>query len=138
MAERIRAHPLGALWIAVVVMVLGRLLDLRWHATHDEFEGTTEQLQAHWLVWLGVILVLLVATVAIREGSGGVGFRLTLASAGLYVPVAIWHFIEHANGSDPESAHVLLAITNLGIVVGAAAGFFEARQPPAAGSRRHA
>lgn len=117
-----------ALWVAVVVTILGRLLDLRWHAAHDEFEGTSQQLEAHWLIWLGVLMVLAATVVAVRNGIGGAGLRLTLFSAALYVPVATWHFVEHANGADPELAHVLLAITHVGILAGAVIAVLEARR----------
>lgn len=128
MAQRIRERPLAALWLAVALTVAGRLLDLQWHLTHDEFEGTSEQLQAHWLVWLGVLTILGVTTVAVREKVGGRGFRVALLSAAFYVPVATWHFIEHANRSDPELAHVLIAIAYIGIVVGVVLATLDARR----------
>jgi hypothetical protein len=124
----IRERPLAALWVAIAVMVAGRLLDLQWHLSHDEFEGTSEQLQAHWLAWIGVLLVLVVAAAVVRQGKGGVGFRIALLSAAAYVPIAIWHFVEHANGTDPELAHVLLGITNVGMVVGAIMATFGPRR----------
>ena len=43
---------LQLLWATLIVQVAGRLIDARWHATHDEFEGASQQLQAHWLIWL--------------------------------------------------------------------------------------
>jgi hypothetical protein len=113
---------LRALWVAVAVQLAGRLLDLRWHLTHDEFEGTSQQLEAHWLLWLGVLATIAVAAVAsvrMERPAARPGYLLTLLSGGLYVPVAIWHFIEHANGSDPELAHVLLAVGGIGMVAGA-------------------
>ena len=131
MVRRVRDHPLAALWIAVAVTVLGRLLDLQWHATHDEFEGASQQLQAHWLIWLGVLMVLAVTAVAVREHIGGKGIRITLLGAVLYVPVAIWHFAEHANGSDPELAHVLIAIAYIGMLAGAVIAALEARRDAA-------
>lgn len=131
MARCVRERPLAALWVAVVVTILGRLLDLRWHVTHDEFEGTSQQLEAHWLIWLGILMVLAVTAVAVRDGSGGFGFRLSLLSAAFYVPVATWHFIEHANRADPELAHVLLAIAYLGMLAGALIATIEARRSPA-------
>jgi hypothetical protein len=113
---------LRALWIAVAVQLAGRLLDLRWHLTHDEFEGTSEQLEAHWLLWLGVLATIAVAAVVSSDSerpAGWSGYLITLFSGCLYVPVAVWHFIEHANGADPELAHVLLAVAGIGMVVGA-------------------
>jgi len=73
-------------------------------------------------------MVLAVTSLAARDHIGGKGFRITLLSAALYVPVAIWHFVEHANGTDPELAHVLLAITYIGMLAGAVIGAFEARR----------
>jgi hypothetical protein len=122
-----------ALWVAVAVMLVGRGIDLRWHATHDEFEGTSQQFEAHWLAWIGVLLVLAVAVVLTRRGLSGFGIQLTLGSAAAYVPVAIWHFTEHANGADPELAHVLLGLTNLGMVIGAVVATVEARRTPSVG-----
>jgi hypothetical protein len=34
------------------------------------------------------------------------------------VPTSLWHFIEHANHNDPEIAHVLLAIWQVGMLAG--------------------
>lgn len=138
MARRIRERPLAALWLAVALTMLGRLLDLRWHLSHDEFEGTSEQLQAHWLVWLGVLTILGVTTVAVREHVGGTGFQVALVSAAFYVPVATWHFIAHANQSDPELAHALIALAYIGIVVGVVIATLDARRRragPATGLR---
>jgi hypothetical protein len=113
---------LRSLWIAVAVQLAGRLLDLRWHVSHDEFEGTSEQIEAHWLVWLGVLATVTVAAWVVlrRERLAGYpGYVLTAVSGLLYIPVAVWHFIEHANGADPGVAHVLLAVGQIGMVVGA-------------------
>jgi hypothetical protein len=115
----IREKPLTALWIAVGVVILGRLVDLQWHLSHDEFEGTSQQFRAHTVVWIGVLSVLAVTVIAIRAGVRNPGFTLALAGTALYVPVAVWHFIEHANGNDPEVAHVLLAIADVAIIAGA-------------------
>jgi len=112
---------LRLLWAAAVVQVLGRALDLRWHATHDEFEGTAQQLEAHWLLWLGVLATLAVAALGARMGgqaSAAAGFRLTLAGCLLYVPTAVWHFVEHANHNDPEAAHVLLGLWQVAMLAG--------------------
>jgi hypothetical protein len=113
---------LKALWIAVGVQLAGRLVDLRWHLTHDEFEGASQQIEAHWLLWLGVLATIAVAAWALRGPGrplGFPGYLVTLVSGLLYVPVAIWHFVEHANGVDPEVAHLFLAIGQIGMVLGA-------------------
>ncbi|MGH2701749.1 MAG: hypothetical protein ACRDJ2_08245 [Actinomycetota bacterium] len=61
-------HIFSALWAAFIVQIAGRLLDLQWHRTHTEFETGKDQHQAHWLVWLGTLLVLVVAVWALRGG----------------------------------------------------------------------
>jgi hypothetical protein len=112
---------LRLLWIAAAVQIAGRALDLRWHATHDEFEATRQQFEAHWLLWIGVAAVLAVAAVAVRripDSPSAPGYWLTLAASLIYVPTSVWHFIEHANHNDPEVAHVLLAIWQIAILAG--------------------
>jgi hypothetical protein len=113
---------LATVWASLAVWLAGRLLDARWHATHDEFEGASQQIEAHWLAWLGVALVLTVAAVAAKRFATlrrSLGLRTLVASGALYAITAVWHFIEHANGADPEAAHVLLVLGNAGMVIGA-------------------
>ena len=113
---------LPALWASLGAQVLGRLLDLRWHLANDEFEGASQQLEAHWLIWLAVIATIAVAALALRRddvAAGRSGFRVVLASGVLYAAVAVWHFVEHANGVDPELAHYLLVVTEAGMFAGA-------------------
>jgi heme/copper-type cytochrome/quinol oxidase subunit 2 len=110
------------LLVATIVVIAGRVLDARWHASHDEFEAASQQLGAHWLAWLGVIGMLAVAAVAVRRSPSerrNRGYAVVLAGGSLYVPVAAWHFIEHANKNDPELAHVLLATGQVLLFVGA-------------------
>jgi hypothetical protein len=100
----------------VVVQVAGRALDGVWHANHDEFEGTAQQFEAHWLLWLGVLGTVAVAAVALRsDAPARFGLRLTVVASVLYAAVATWHFIEHANHNDPAVAHVLLAVFQVAI-----------------------
>jgi len=98
------------------------LSDLRWHLTHDEFEGTSQQLEAHWLLWTGVLATIAAASLAFRapqRPAGQRGYLITLVSGLFYVPISVWHFIEHASGVDPSVAHVLLAVGQVGMVAGA-------------------
>jgi hypothetical protein len=110
-----------ALWGAFVVQLVGRLLDFWWHATHDEFETGRDQITAHWLVWLGTMFVLVVAAWALRAGFSQAerrGYLIVLASNALYVVVAVIHFIQHLNHQEVDWAHISLALTNIGSVVG--------------------
>lgn len=114
-------RPLGTLWAAFVVQIAGRLLDFWWHATHDEFETGSDQLTAHWLVWLGTLFVLVVAVRALRAGLSGSerrGYQVVLWFNAAYVVVAVVHFVQHLNLQEVDWAHILLAVTNIGSVVG--------------------
>lgn len=111
-----------AIWIGIAIQIAGRILDGRWHATHDEFEGASQQLEAHWLLWLGVAVTLVVSGLALaRLGAGkhNLGFTLLFASGVFYSAISVWHFIEHANHNDPELAHVLLGVTQAAMIIGA-------------------
>jgi hypothetical protein len=125
---------LAALWAGVAVQIAGRVLDGIWHANHDEFEGASQQLEAHWLLWLGILLTLVVAVIAVArlpaaERNGG--YSIVLVGGGLYVPVSVWHFIEHANLNDPEVAHYLLALGQGTMLAGAIAAAILARRQSA-------
>jgi hypothetical protein len=52
----------AGLWIRLTASVVGRLVDLQWHATHDEFETASDQVRAPWLAWLGALVLLAVST----------------------------------------------------------------------------
>ena len=115
-----RRH-LWPLWGAFAIQVAGRLLDFWWHATHDEFETGGDQLQAHWLVWIGTILVLVVGIGALRAGVNGTerkGYLTVIAANALYVPIAVAHFIQHMNRQEVDWAHAGLGITNLVAALG--------------------
>jgi uncharacterized membrane protein len=107
---------------AAVLQIAGRALDGWWHATHDEFEGVSQQFEAHWLIWLGVLATLVVCSLALlrlhADDRASLGYQVTLISGLAYSAVAVWHFIEHANHNDPQLAHVLLAMGQLAMIVG--------------------
>lgn len=112
---------LRSLWAAFAVQVAGRLLDFWWHATHAEFETASDQLQAHWLVWIGTVLVLVVAARAIRTGVQGqvrAGYLTVVTANALYVPIAVAHFIQHMNFQEVDWAHIGLAVTNVVAALG--------------------
>ena len=103
------------------MQVAGRLLDFWWHATHNEFETGRDQVTAHWLVWLGTLFILVPAVRAVRGSTSHAerrGYHVVLWSNALYVVVAVIHFIQHLNLQEVDWAHILLAITNIGSVVG--------------------
>ena len=97
------------------------MVDLRWHATHDEFEGGAEQLQAHWLVWLATLFMTAVAIVGVRAPSVPSqrrGYALVLIANLAYAVVAVVHFFQHLNELEVDWAHVLLVVTNIAAVLG--------------------
>jgi hypothetical protein len=118
MAERIRRFRLTVV-AGALVMTAGRALDLRWHATHDEFETGIDQLQAHWLAWLGALILLATGAVGVRRRIyRSPGFAVLFVAASLYAAVAGWHFWLHQNLRDPDLPHVLLALSQLGLYGG--------------------
>src|SRR3954447_22718973 len=99
----------------LVVFVGGMARDIAWHATHNtqkEFETASKQVEVHWLLWLVALTLLIAGLLALRESPAARRFeravRLTVASGVVYAVVSVWHFIEHANGADPQIAHVFL------------------------------
>ena len=108
-------RALKVLWTVFAVQVAGRLLDLWWHATHDEFESGADQVQAHWLVWLGTALVLVVGVRALGPASDRsvrVGYLVLVIANALYVPIASAHFIQHVNREEVAWAHIGLGTMN--------------------------
>lgn len=127
-----RARLLWVFGAAVIVQIAGRVRDLAWHASHGEFEAMRQQFEAHWLLWLGVAATLAVSAFALRRLAADdptrPGFVVTLWTGVAYVPVSVWHFVEHANHSDPQVAHVLLALGQIGMLVGVVMVFVSARR----------
>jgi FtsH-binding integral membrane protein len=126
MARRISLVLAGAL----ALFLGGVVRDLAWHATHDtqkEFETASTQVAVHWLLWAGALALLVVSLVAFREDRGNRGYALTLAAALAYVPLSVWHFIEHANRNDPQLVHVFIYIVSTGMVVGACLALYGER-----------
>jgi hypothetical protein len=123
------------MWAVIGVHIAGRALDLWWHATHTEFETATDQLQAHWLVWLSVLAAIIVSALAMRETPLKSPFLALLLANAFYVPVAVWHFWEHYHLRDPDTPHVLLVLAEL-LVFGSAIWVgVQARRVQQAGSR---
>ena len=51
------------LWIALGIQLLGQIVDVKWHAAHgSHFRSASEQVQAHWVTWLGIAVMLVVRT----------------------------------------------------------------------------
>jgi hypothetical protein len=131
-------RQLEALWVAILVQVLGRIGDGIWHFNHDDFEGPANQLEAHFVLWVGVGMTLAAAGWALRTDRAAerrTGYLVTFVTALLYVPVAVWHFIGHANGDELDLAHYLLAITQIAMIVGVVMATAASRRRPAPASR---
>jgi hypothetical protein len=110
-----------ALLIGFGAQIAGRLVDLRWHLTHDEFEGGIEQFQAHWLIWLATLFILGVAVRSLRhaERQGERrGYQIVLVANLAYAVVGVIHFFQHLDRLEVDWAHLLLAITGIAGAVG--------------------
>jgi hypothetical protein len=117
--EVVGVRPARFLWLGVGIFVAGRLIDLIWHATHPEFETAADQVQAHAVVWLGALIMIVAAAWGVRSGRAAAGHTVVLLGGLGYAVVAIWHFYEHAQLRDPDIAHVLLLVFNMVMFVGA-------------------
>jgi hypothetical protein len=112
---------LAGVWTGIALQAAGQVIDLRWHATHPGFERAADQLQAHWLIWLGVLVTVVVAAVGASRvpSSWYSGYRLLLVAGVAYALSSGWHFWEHAQLRDPAAPHVLVAIGKAAILAGA-------------------
>ena len=115
-----RRGPERLLLIGLVVLLLGRLIDLWWHSTHPEFETAGDQIRAHAVVWSGAVLMLVASARAVASGLRDVGYLAVLIGSVGYAAVAVWHFYEHSQQRDPDLPHVLLLVTNVIMIAGAA------------------
>ncbi len=115
-----RERIFRALLIGFGGQLAGRLVDLQWHLTHEDFEGGADQLQAHWLIWLATAFVLWVAAAGIRDVGEPArrGYLIVLVANLAYAAVAIVHFFQHVNGLEVDWAHFLLLVSNIAAVVG--------------------
>jgi lipopolysaccharide export LptBFGC system permease protein LptF len=112
-----------ALWAGVIIQLAGRALDARWHAVHDEFETASDQLQAHWVLWVGALITLAVSSLAVVRASAGrrerTGYAVVLAGSAGYIGAAAWHFLEHLAGNESDPAHAVVAATWTVLLTGA-------------------
>lgn len=108
------------LGIAVGTLLVGLVVDLAWHATHPEFETASDQLRAHAVIWIGTLLVTAAATLALLRGTHLRGYILVLVAGFSYAAVHIWHFLEHSRGRDSDLPHLLLLVTYVALLAGAA------------------
>jgi MFS family permease len=130
-------HGMNRLLMGGLVLFLaGVARDLQWHATHDtqtEFETASKQIEVHWLLWLGTLVLLVGSWLALgRPGTAGRkrGYLISFVSSVVYAAVSVWHFVEHANGNDPELAHLFLYVGAIGIVAGVTLALLDARRAP--------
>jgi hypothetical protein len=121
---------LAGVWTGIALQVVGQVIDLRWHATHPGFERATDQLQAHWLIWLGVLITLVAAAVGARQvpTSWSTGYRLLLLAGVVYALSSGWHFWEYYQLRDPVAPHVLVAIGKAAILAGAVSATIVSRR----------
>lgn len=120
-SSQVRPRLLSALLVGFGVQVAGRLVDLQWHLTHEQFEGGVEQLQAHWLIWLSTIFVIGVAAIGardVREPGERRGYMIVLVANLSYAVVSVIHFFQHLDHREVDWAHLLLAITTVVAAVG--------------------
>lgn len=95
-------------------------------------------MEAHFVLWAGMLMTVAAAGWALRTDRAPErrpGYLVTFIAALLYVPVAVWHFIGHANGDELDVAHVLLGVTQVATIVGALIATLSSRRSAAATSQ---
>jgi hypothetical protein len=115
-----RKRLLLGLWISFGIQLLGQIVDVKWHAAHgSHFRSASEQVQAHWVTWLGIAVMLAVSTAAVRSGEAKThrGFLVALVASGFLALAQAWNFWEHAHGRAAVPAHVVMVVSRLGILV---------------------
>lgn len=100
------------LWAGVLIQLVGRAIDGRWHAMHEHFETAGDQVEAHLILWIGVLVTLLVSALTAKRLPVELrsGWPIVLVGSGLYVVAAAWHFWEHSRGVDPLAPHIALGV----------------------------
>lgn len=114
-----RLTPDRLAWIGFTVFAVGLIVDSIWHATHSEFETALDQVQAHFVLGWGTVLVFVAALWALTTGRGRPGHVVLLVAAAGNAGIHGWHFWEHFQHRDPGLPHVLLLVTSVMILVGA-------------------
>lgn len=101
--------------------IAGHLVDLCWHAAHDEFETANDRPRAHWLAWLGALVLLATAVLAlVRRRGGPAMIAVLLGAPGVRRCRRVARLREgHYRG--PDAAHVVLTVTQVVMLVGALA-----------------
>jgi hypothetical protein len=125
-------RPIAVLAAGAALFALGIVIDLAWHATHEEFETAADQALAHAVLWLGVLVLLTAAVMALSAGTRNRGWVVVLAGATLDAGVHVWHFWEHLRHRDPNLPHVLLVLADVVIVAGVIWVALARRRGPAA------
>lgn len=111
-----------ALWIGVGIQLLGQIVDVRWHAQHgSHFRSASEQVAAHWVVWVSIGVMIASAATAVGSGHAKAsrGFAWALVASALYAVASGWNFWEHAHGTLGVAPHVLIAVSRIGVLVAA-------------------
>jgi hypothetical protein len=78
-----------------VLNLLGYVVDSRWHAAHgSSFQSTWDQVEAHWLFWLGAEITIAVCLGVLMRGDvkGDRGYLFVLVAGAVSVPASIWTF----------------------------------------------
>jgi hypothetical protein len=107
--------------IGFIGQLLGRLVDVQWHLTHSGFESGGQQVQAHWLMWVATLFLIVVAALALRQEmprNERVGYIVVLVSNVAFIGVGVIHFFQHLDHREVDWSHFLLAVTNIVAAIG--------------------
>lgn len=120
------------MWLGIAVFVLGIAWDGVWHSSNPEaLETGWNVLEAHGVMYAGVLVALVGSLVAFREPRGRPSaaswYGLTAAGALAQAVGTGWDAVAHALGSEAALAHLLARVGLLALLAGAAAVSIVAR-----------
>lgn len=109
----VRAAVIGA----GVLTAAGVARDLRWHAVHGSAAGAGDVAAGHWLLWLGLVALLLAALLAGRVSHWRLAPGLLLTAAALGAAIEAAHLWAHEAGLDVPLLHTLMFVDKPALVL---------------------
>jgi protein-S-isoprenylcysteine O-methyltransferase Ste14 len=128
--DRMQRRALSSAAVGLGLVVAGVGWDTVWHSRHEDGDvgGATELLQAHWLMFLGVLVIALSTLVAVVRAAPRppVPTLVTFAGSMLAIVGFGWDSVRHAQGTESVPGHVLiyvgLVVVAAGLVMAAVTG----------------
>jgi hypothetical protein len=124
-----------SLWYAAVglgLVAAGVGWDAVWHGRNDDgdISGATELVQAHWLMFLGVLVIALSTLVGVVRAAPRPSAAIVITFLGSVLAIIGfgWDSVRHAQGTESVPGHVLIYVGLFVVAVGLVMGAVDARR----------